>query len=245
MIDEKLSQLLRLIVERHVKTAEPVSSKELCEVFSLPVSSATVRNLMAELESRGYITQPHTSSGRIPTELGYRYYINHLSSVKSRRLPGLQITITIQTPEQRQPSLEDRLKGIALKLAELSGEAVMVATSKPWGITVGTGNLLRKPEFRSEEAILGLAASLEKFDQAARDLMNVADSEVKVILGLDNPFGSHLASVMVRHQLPKGEQGAISIIGPMRMDYQKNILLLTKAKEIIEQKELPNYDQSN
>ncbi len=234
MLDQRLAQLLKLIVERYVKTAQPVSSKELCDTYGLTVSSATIRNHMAELEAQGYITQPHTSAGRIPTEQAYRYYITHFAETERHR-PAMNVTITIKRVV-RAPSWEERLHALALEVAETSGEAVMIATARPWSATVGIGNLLRKPDFRSENAIMSLAGALERFDGALRNLLQVANDDVKVVLGVENPLGPDLASVVVRHRLPDGTQGAMSIVGPMRMDYPRNMAILSRAKEIIEKK---------
>lgn len=231
-MEERLAKLLKLIVERYVKTAQPVSSKELCDAYGLTVSSATVRNHMAELEEAGYIQQPHTSAGRIPTEKAYRYYITHFAEAEKRR-PVMNVTITIKHAV-KSPSYEEKLHALALEVAQVSGEAVMVATSRPWSSTVGVANLLRKPDFRSEEAMASLATAFEKFDHALRDLLRSGSDDVRVVLGMENPLGPDLASVVVRHRLPDGTQGVMSIVGPMRMDYPKNMAILSKAKEIIE-----------
>ena len=72
--------ILKLIVEEFIKTAHPVGSKSLIETYDLSYSSATIRNEMFALEEDGYIEKPHTSSGRVPSAKGYRYYIEHLRS---------------------------------------------------------------------------------------------------------------------------------------------------------------------
>ncbi|MGA0010688.1 MAG: heat-inducible transcriptional repressor HrcA [Candidatus Nanopelagicales bacterium] len=82
MLEDRRLAVLRAIVEDYVSTREPVGSKALVERHSLGVSSATVRNDMAVLEEEGYIAQPHTSAGRIPTDLGYRAFVDRLSGVK-------------------------------------------------------------------------------------------------------------------------------------------------------------------
>jgi heat-inducible transcriptional repressor len=82
MIDLHLSErqqlVLRLVIQEYVKSAAPVSSKSITSGYSLGVSAATIRNEMALLEEMGYLTHPHTSAGRIPTELGYRYFVEKL-----------------------------------------------------------------------------------------------------------------------------------------------------------------------
>ena len=80
--DDRRFEVLRAIVADFVATKEPIGSKSLVERHNLGVSSATVRNDMAVLEAEGYIAQPHTSSGRVPTEKGYREFVDRLDDVK-------------------------------------------------------------------------------------------------------------------------------------------------------------------
>ena len=82
MLEDRRLAVLRAIVEDYVSTREPVGSKALVERHSLGVSSATIRNDMAALEEEGYIAQPHTSAGRVPTDMGYRVFVDRLSGVK-------------------------------------------------------------------------------------------------------------------------------------------------------------------
>ena len=82
MVEDRKLAVLRAIVEDYVSTQEPVGSKSLVDRHRLGVSPATVRNDMAALEEEGFITQPHTSAGRIPTDKGYRLFVDRLSQVK-------------------------------------------------------------------------------------------------------------------------------------------------------------------
>src|SRR4051794_41670198 len=82
MLDDRKLDVLRAIVEDYVSTNEPVGSKSLVERHHLGVSPATIRNDMGALEEEGYITQPHTSAGRVPTDKGYRLFVDKLSTVK-------------------------------------------------------------------------------------------------------------------------------------------------------------------
>src|SRR4249919_2676185 len=82
MVEDRKLAVLRAIVEDYVDTQEPVGSKALVERHQLGVSPATVRNDMATLEDEGFITQPHTSAGRVPTDKGYRLFVDRLTTVK-------------------------------------------------------------------------------------------------------------------------------------------------------------------
>jgi heat-inducible transcriptional repressor len=86
MLDERKSAILRAVVEEYIDTAQPVGSSHVANAPGVDVSSATVRNEMAGLEADGYLRQPHTSAGRVPTEKGYRFFVDHLR--RPARLPG-------------------------------------------------------------------------------------------------------------------------------------------------------------
>lgn len=93
-LNEREREILSAVVNSYITTAEPVGSRTVVKRFGLDLSAATVRNVMADLEEHGYLQQVHTSSGRVPTDLGYRYYVDHLMQVQSltlqekRRLEG-------------------------------------------------------------------------------------------------------------------------------------------------------------
>lgn len=87
-LSERKKQILRAVVENYIQTAEPVGSKAIVASAGLKVSSATIRNEMAELENLGYLEQPHTSAGRIPSPKGYRLYVNELMEEHRLTMPG-------------------------------------------------------------------------------------------------------------------------------------------------------------
>jgi heat-inducible transcriptional repressor len=84
MIDDRKALVLQALVEEYIRTGEPVSSHAILERSALDVSSATIRNELARLESYGFVAQPHTSAGRVPTHQGYRYYVDHCSPARLR-----------------------------------------------------------------------------------------------------------------------------------------------------------------
>lgn len=85
MLEDRRSEVLRALVEEHIKTGEPVSSRAVLERSKLSVSAATIRNDLAALEDEGLVLQPHTSAGRVPTVDGYRYYVDHLGPSRLRQ----------------------------------------------------------------------------------------------------------------------------------------------------------------
>lgn len=91
MLEDRRSEVLRALIEEHIKTGEPVSSRAILERSRLNVSAATVRNDLAVLEQDGYVQQPHTSAGRVPTVAGYRYYVDHLGPGRLRQAAQVKI----------------------------------------------------------------------------------------------------------------------------------------------------------
>lgn len=91
MLEDRRSEVLRALVEEHIKTGEPVSSRAVLERSRLNVSAATVRNDLAALEKEGLVQQPHTSAGRVPTVSGYRYYVDHLGPGRLRQAAQAKI----------------------------------------------------------------------------------------------------------------------------------------------------------
>ncbi len=132
-VDESLNdrqrELLRLVIQEFVVTAAPVSSEAIVAKYRLPYSSATVRNEMAELERQGYITQPHTSAGRIPSDLGYRYYVERLMVRPGNLSPLEQHTIQHQF-YQIQLELNEWLRLAASVTAHTSHNAALVSTPR-------------------------------------------------------------------------------------------------------------------
>jgi len=121
--DDRRFEVLRAIVADFVSTKEPVGSKTLVERHNLGVSSATVRNDMAVLEAEGFITQPHTSSGRIPTEKGYREFVDRLDHVKPMSAPERRAILTFL---ESGHDLDDVLRRAVRLLAQLTRQVAVV-----------------------------------------------------------------------------------------------------------------------
>ncbi|MBQ6282282.1 MAG: heat-inducible transcription repressor HrcA [Bacilli bacterium] len=125
MLGKRQNEMLKIIVEEYIKTAKPVGSKSICD--SLNCSSATVRNEMAYLEDIGYLEKTHTSSGRVPSELGYRYYVDNL--MKPKELTGEEV-LTLQTILSNQSlELSDAITKSMEIISELTNYTSLVLGS--------------------------------------------------------------------------------------------------------------------
>ena len=119
-MDERQNKLLKAIVESYIKTVKPIGSKSLCKKFGC--SSATIRNEMADLEEMGYIFQPHTSAGRIPSDRGYRLYVDTMMEEKEREVVEMKEMLV-----ERQDKMETLLKQVARVLAQNTQKATMIS----------------------------------------------------------------------------------------------------------------------
>jgi heat-inducible transcriptional repressor len=124
MLDDRKANILRTVVEEYIRTAQPVGSGHVADAPHITVSSATVRNDMAALEQDGYLVQPHTSAGRIPTEKGYRYFVDHAAA--PARLANPDITQIRNFFTQAHGELEEMLVDTSRLLADLTSYASVV-----------------------------------------------------------------------------------------------------------------------
>ena len=101
-LDERKTKILNAIIRNYLETGEPVGSRTISKYTDLNLSSATIRNEMADLEELGYILQPHTSAGRIPSDKGYRFYVDHLMEEKNREVDDMKQKFWQPIPTMQQ-----------------------------------------------------------------------------------------------------------------------------------------------
>ncbi len=121
-LDERKRKILHAIIQTYLETGEPVGSRTISKYSGLKLSSATIRNEMSDLEEMGYIIQPHTSAGRIPSDKGYRLYVDHLMQEKEREVTELKELMI-----QRTDKLEQVLKRVVKVLANNTNYATMIS----------------------------------------------------------------------------------------------------------------------
>jgi heat-inducible transcriptional repressor len=157
---ERRAAVLRAIVEEYVQTAQPVASQSIARSRALGVSSATVRNDMIQLEREGYIAQPHTSAGRIPTDQGYRYFVDHFT--KAGSLPPTQRRAVADFFASAHSALEDLLHETSQLLARLTSHAAMIVGPQFDAARVRSAQLIvLQPELLLAVAVLS-NGSVEK-----------------------------------------------------------------------------------
>ena len=121
-LDERKTKILQAIIRNYLETGEPVGSRTISKYTDLNLSSATIRNEMADLEEMGYILQPHTSAGRIPSDKGYRFYVDTMMETKEREIVEMKEMLL-----ERQDKMELLLKQVAKVLAQNTQYATMIS----------------------------------------------------------------------------------------------------------------------
>ena len=121
-LDERKMKILQAIIRNYLETGEPVGSRTISKYTDLNLSSATIRNEMADLEELGYIVQPHTSAGRIPSDKGYRLYVDHMMEEKEREVEELRELLL-----EREDKMDHLLKQVAKVLAQNTNYATMIS----------------------------------------------------------------------------------------------------------------------
>ncbi len=228
-MNSRQEKLLKLVIDNHIETAEPVGSKFLVSESKLDWSEATVRNELRELEEEGYLTHPHTSAGRMPTEKGYRFYLNSLDLAKgqvSKKSNELLLGL-------KESKGDDETKGkvLAKTLAEISKQTVIVAFSPEKIYYTGLTNLFQQPEFSELNLVVNLTNVFDRCEECVEQFYDEVVNEPKYYIGNDQPFGSMLSVLAARW--PKTDNGLIALLGPMRMDYLNNYALLKRALEVV------------
>lgn len=227
-MEKRKEKLLLSIVNKYIKNAVPVASKMLAGQGGFKVSSATLRNEMADLEDEGYLVQPHTSAGRIPTEKGYEFYLDVMARDATKLMVHEEKKLKAAVCEKEWPE-----KMLAKTLAESSGEAVILAFGKNDVYYTGLSNLFAKPEFRDQNLIYQIGEVVDHLDEIINDIFEDAGEEIKVLLGKKNPFSENCGTVMSKYYGKSKKFGLIVILGPMRMDYIKSIALVKYAKDLL------------
>lgn len=218
-MDKRKEKILYTIIKEHIKTGAPVGSGILVEKYKLNISTATVRNEMADLENEGYIVQPHTSAGRIPTEAAYELYTKNL---EDKKLNDKEIELILEVLSKKE---EQNFKQTAKVLATLSGNAVFWAFHRHNLYYTGISNLLAQPEFSHTNLIYDISVVIDRVDEIINEIYDNIDNGVQILLGAKNPFGNFCSTIIDKYRLGENT-GMVGILGPMRMNYEKNLALM-------------------
>jgi transcriptional regulator of heat shock response len=233
ILTSRRQKLLNIIVKEFVKSAEPVSSKALVKSGSFSLSSATLRGEMSELEKAGFLAHRHTSGGRVPTNKAYRFYVDNLMASPN-----------VYAPEASRKKVHDAIakagndplelnKVVANLVSALSDNIVVTnIQDTDYFYKTGLSSLFESPEFREMDRAFNVANIFDHFDkvfnQMEKELFGFVEEDVWVFIGSEGPIKSikDETVIIAKYPLPARKTGSMTVIGPTRMDYEKNIGLI-------------------
>lgn len=232
---ERQKLILAAIIEQHAEIAAPVGSVMLAKLFG--VSSATIRSEMARLEEMGLIEQPHTSAGRIPTDAGYRFYVNALNEANANEPQSLLLDRSARAIEARVQGSDraDRaIRSAVDSLVELTHN-LGIATIGDELYMSGIGNLFSQPEFLHGNHAQAVARLLDNLEPWLREA--APNEPLNVYIGAENPIGKTSGATLIisRFRSPYSDNSYIGVLGPTRQSYAKVMRLVRHAGAMLEE----------
>ncbi|PID52553.1 MAG: hypothetical protein CR972_01395 [Candidatus Moraniibacteriota bacterium] len=233
-MNERQSHVLVAVIEEYTKTGLPVGSGALVSQYHFDVSPATLRSDMAHLEEMGLLHQPHTSAGRIPTDKGYRYFVEEIMPERELSRKEQQ---TLQKELLQLRAQNQRLTRTTAKLlSTLSGYVAVSGIPHNNDFSEhGLRTLLQNVDTDNLDEICALAESLDYIDEKCEELMmELSDGETKIFIGSENPLSkTENYSMVVSQYEQNGEKGIVALIGPKNMEYDKNRSLINYVKKLL------------
>jgi heat-inducible transcriptional repressor len=179
---------------------------------------------MARLEDEGYIAQPYTSAGRIPTEKAYMFYLNNLTAPKIKKQDKDFLD------KELDLCRESGIKSGAKALSKVSGNAVFWAIHRHNIFYTGISNLLQQPEFSQSNLIYDISAVIDRIDEIIEEIFDQLEYGSQILVGSNNPFGVFCSSIINKYKY-NGNIGVFGILAPLRMDYEKNLAIVNYINE--------------
>jgi transcriptional regulator of heat shock response len=232
-ITPRQAKILAAIVKENCETGQPVASGDLAEKYNFSISSPTIRNEMQALEKMGYISQPHTSAGRVPTDKGFRYFVNQL-------MDRVKLSVKEQDYLKReliklQMAHIEMSRRLAKLLSEHSNQASFAIFPEEVS-TVGLSNILDNPALPAEDA-KEIAEFFDNIDEHAEKIMQDygGNSNPQTFIGKEIQLSkkSDYSMIVSGLQLPSGKKGVIGLVGPKSMKYEKNLTLMEYISKLL------------
>lgn len=234
--EARRKEILLNTIELYLNTAMPVSSDALRRVRKEDLSSASLRHVFSELEQSGFLTHPHTSAGRIPTDDGYRYYINTLMKKKNLTPKETEFINKIYAIKVRE--LDDLFEETSSLMSDVTHYASVVYFLDDAGQKTyfkGLRYILEHPEFQDVHQAHMVLEVLEKKEELLKLIMSNFSDKTRVYIGKECacPQMEHCSVVVSRYGSSRQRDGRLALVGPKRMAYDKVIPLLDYISDVM------------
>jgi len=227
-LTERQSKILIWIVKDYINLARPISSEFLERKYKIGISSPMIRIELQRLTEKGFLEKPHASAGRIPTDKGYRFFVNKVIKRK-KKFKAENFWV--------KKEIDDVIKFLQILTKDLAEKTKTFVLSylKENEILFKEGlDVFKEPEFKDKEIFSDFLEFVEDFEKNFCEFK--INSEIKVFIGKENPFkrGEKFSAIFSKCCLPKKKEGFFALVGPKRMDYYKNIILLESLRNFLE-----------
>ncbi len=228
-------EILAAAIDYYTRTAQPVSSEALVRDYSLDLSPATIRNVFADLEEEGHLTHLHTSAGRIPTQSGYRFYVNNL--MREIKLLGEEKR-KIETEFHKNMQQLELLLDKASQVISESTHCAGIVSFSAWQDRIfykGASSMIGQPEFRNLDKIRHLMMALEEKEQLLEIINRDLEDKLKIYIGNEITCSdindcSLVVSSFERNNKPAGR---LAVLGPTRMEYPRVVSTLQYISDLV------------
>ncbi len=235
-LSARQTQILKALIDEYIETAQPVGSENLDKKYNLGVSPATIRNEMVSLTKAGYLRQPHTSSGRIPSPTAMKFYVDQLMEEKQMSLAD-----EVKAKEEIRDSKDDLgklLDEATRALAQRTRNVALAATDDGRVWHAGYANVFSNPEFSD----MGVCSGLFSFFEEAQRVHELLFQSASLTDPFDVLFGEELSwpelstvGIVTAHFNAKGKKGALGVVGPVRLSYSTVVPMVRYFSNMIEE----------
>ena len=232
-MNERHAKLLLGLISHYINTAKPVSSSSALDVTGLDLSPATARAMLHQLDEAGYLLQPHTSAGRVPTDKGYRFYVDHLKAEKK----ALYKENRMMQLYQRSLEKNNRTTvAIASILADLAQAYVVAGNTKTGELDqYGASYVANQSGEDQVEAMREVSRFVDHAREYIAKLASQDHDLATAYIGQENPVidAEHTSLLVKTATQSDGQKTVVLIVGPKRMPYQRNLNFLNELINII------------
>jgi len=229
---ERQIKILKALIEEYIKTAEPISSDFLSKKYDFGLCPSAIRIEMQFLIKSGFLEQPHTSAGRVPTDRAYRFFVDALEDYRDRERQSVEQALNRIL--NRQTKDQFRLAGNLTKFMADNSSALAIIHFLNHDISwkEGWDEIIKEPEFMDLEFVSNILNFLDNFEEKIKELN---PQGIGIYIGHEIPISKsrNLSLVCSICPIPNNEKAFVSILGPKRMDYAKNINLIQSVNKAL------------
>lgn len=234
-LTSRQTQILKALIDEYIETAEPVGSDNLDKKYNLGVSPATIRNEMSNLTKSGFLKQPHTSAGRVPTSGAMKFYVDQLMEEKQMSLAD-EVKAKEEVWDERA-NLDKFLNEMTHSLADRTGNMAITVTDDGSIWQAGHANVFSNPEFEDIRACSSLFGFFDEDDQLMDFFFNrfPVDLPFDVLFTEDMGFRNMPFGIVAAHFKVKDKNGALGVVGPVRQSYASLVPTIRYYRNMLEE----------